>query len=235
MNPDILYQEAYLSMQMMDGSHWDFADQYLKTQSNWSTPKNMRFVFDFVRYTNTREFNYIIKHRDAFNELLGKDIVDRSIEILVYTRINQGIPRPDLDEAINLYNLTTVTDPKGRAYKFYIKRLLDENKKDQLLPILNDYMSVAEVKDAKILNLYGHFTAKESRNTYELQKGVNAVEDAIRINPSEPNYWKTLAVLHTKIGNRDSALKAAKKSLSLTPTSDKETIDYLRDLIRKNQ
>ncbi len=234
MNPDILYQEAYMGMQMMDGSHWYYADQYLKTQANWSSPKNMRFVFDFVRYTNTKEFNYIIKNRDAFNKLIGKENVDRSIEILVYTRMNQGIPRPDLKEAISLYNLTTVSDPKGRAYKYYIKRLLDENRKDELLTHLKDYMLYAEVKDAKILNLYGHFIAKESKNRNELLKGVKAVEDAIKINSSEPTYWKTLAVLHTKLGNRETAIKSAKRSLALTPPSDQETISYLKDLMRKN-
>lgn len=235
MNPDILYQEAYMSMQMMDGSHWTFAEDYLKTQANWSTPKNMKFVFDFVRHTNTREFNYIIKNREAFNDLVGKENVDRSIEIIVYTRINQGIPRPDLEEAINLYKLTTVSDPVGRAYKFYIKRLLDENNTSNLLPILTEYMTLAKVKDAKILNLFGLYTAKETNKKSDLLNAVEVVSDAIRINSSEPDYWMTLAILHTKLGNNDSAIKAARKSLTLTPESNNESIEYLNGLIRKNR
>jgi len=235
MNPEILYQEAYMSMQLMDGSHWAFAEDYLKTQANWSSPKNMKFVFDFVRYTDTREFNYIIKNRNAFNELIGKKNVDRSIEIIVYTRINRGIPRPDLEEAINLYKLTRAKDPTGLAYKYYIKRLLDENKTDNLLPILSDYMMLAKDKDAKILNLFALYTAKETRKKDELYRAIEAVTDAIRINSSEHEYWKTLAILQTKVGNSDKAIRAARKSLELTPPSDKESIDYLNGLIRKNR
>ena len=235
MNPDILYQEAYLSMQLMDGSHWQFAEDYLKTQPNWSSPKNMRFVFDFVRYTNTREFNYIIKNRSAFNELLGKENVDRSIEILVYTRINQGIPRPDLDEAIYLYKLTTVSDPTGLAYKYYIKRLLDENKTDNILPILKDYLVLAKDKDAKILNLFALYTARDTKKKDELLTAIRAISDAIRINSTEPEYWRTLAILETKIGNNEKAIKAAKKALQYTPQSETTKVKYLNDLIRKNR
>ena len=158
-NPDILYQEAYFLMQEIDNSHWAIAREYLSTQSDWSTEKNMRFIFDFVRYVDSPEFNYIVNNREAFNKLMGKENIDRSIEIIVYTQINRGIPRPELYEAMKLYEYTNVSDPISRAYKYYIKRKIDEGDDKSLLFTLQEYMTRVHNKDAKVINLYAFYTA----------------------------------------------------------------------------
>lgn len=233
--PEMLYEEAYYQMQMMDESHWAVAKEYLKTQKDWSTEKNMRFIFDFVRYTDSPEFEYIIRNRKAFEKLLGADNVERSIEIIVYTRINQGIPRPDLAEAIDLFKYTSVTDPQARAYKYYIKRKHDERDSKNLLPVLNDYMRIVQKKDAKIVNLYGLYTAKSSKKKSEILAALNAMEQVVRHQPEEPVYLKTTAILHSRIGNSEQAIRAANKAISLTPPTDQESINYLREIIRSNR
>ncbi len=235
MNPDVLYQEAYFRMQMMDESHWTVAEQYLKTQDQWGTERNMRFIFDFVRHTDSPEFDYIIKNRNAFNKLIGKDNIDRSIDIIVYTRINQGIPRPDLNEAIKLYEYTNASDPVGRAYKYYVKRKIDENDSKNMGQILKDYMLIVENKDAKIVNLYARYVAKSTNKKKELEPAVLAMEKVLSKYKEEADYWNTAAVLYTKTKDPSKAIRCANNAIKLTPQSEQETINYLKDLIRMNR
>ena len=44
-NPDFLYNLTYLKLQLQDGSHWSAAEKYLATQNDWSTKKNMKFIY----------------------------------------------------------------------------------------------------------------------------------------------------------------------------------------------
>lgn len=232
--PNILYQEAYVSMQMMDESHWAIAEEYLSTQSDWSTERNMRFIFDFVRSTDSEEFRYIIDNRDAFNKLLGKENIDRSIDIIVYTRINQGIPRPDLNEAINLYSLTDSSDPVSQAYKYYVKRKIDEKDDNNMLPLLKEYLRQVEHRDPKIINLYCRYLAKSTNRKTSLLPAVDLIEDVLRKDNNEPQYLTTAAILYSKVGNRTYAIAAAKRAITYTPESELKTIAYLNDLIKKN-
>jgi thiol-disulfide isomerase/thioredoxin len=223
MTPEILYQESYFRMQLMDGSHWETAEKYLQTQADWSSEKNMRFVFDFVRSTQTREFNYIIKNREKFNEKFGIDQVDRTVEILVYSRLNQGYPRPEREEATQLYTYAGVEDPNKSADKFLIRKNLDEGKYSSMFGLLSDYIDAYGPDDDKILNLYGEFACKRESKRKELSKGVEYLKIAIKQHPDNGTYHKTLANLYIQLNDKVRAQESIQNALKLL---NQESADY---------
>jgi len=97
-NPDYLYNLTYLKLQLQDGSQWQAANNYLATQENWSTERNMRFIFDFVRKPGTKMFQHILDNKEAYYKLFNKENVDRSISIMTNLALYQGYPRPEKEE-----------------------------------------------------------------------------------------------------------------------------------------
>jgi len=93
--PEILREEAYFRMQLMDGSHHAAAEKYLETQDDWSTEVNMQFVHDFLHDARSKEFDYLIENRKAFEQLIGKLQISQSIQILVNKELERAFPRPD--------------------------------------------------------------------------------------------------------------------------------------------
>ncbi len=103
--PHIMYHEAYLHLQLMDGQHQKVVQKYLSTQEDWNTEKNIKFIFDFLQDVRSKEFEYFITHKARFEEVIGADKVKQTIHILVQQRLRNGFPRPSYDEAKKLYAL----------------------------------------------------------------------------------------------------------------------------------
>lgn len=102
--PEILREEAYFRLQLMDGSHHDACSAYLRTQDDWTSEVNMRFIFDFLHSTKSGYFKFFISHLNTYYKLLGKEEVDKTISILINKELERGYPRPDYKRAKELYS-----------------------------------------------------------------------------------------------------------------------------------
>lgn len=95
--PEILKEEAYFRMELMDGSHTAAATKYLDTQTDWSTETNIRFIHDFIQDARSKEFDYLIANREKFDQILGTSTINNTINILVNKELERAFPRPDED------------------------------------------------------------------------------------------------------------------------------------------
>jgi len=121
--PEILYEEAYFRLtQLNDGSHRETVKQYLDSQSDWTTDKNVKFVFDFLDNTDSRQFVYMIENKIMFEQILGTDKVQESIGILVFQKLYQAIQRPDLQEAEKLFSFIDAASCKEKAQAYISTR-----------------------------------------------------------------------------------------------------------------
>ncbi len=121
--PEILYEEAYFRLtQLSDGSHKETVEQYLDTQQDWSTKKNIMFVFDFLDNTTSKQFQYMIENRSLFESMLGKEKVSESIGILVFQKLYQAIQRPDIEEAETLFSYVDKSTSKKKAKEYIRER-----------------------------------------------------------------------------------------------------------------
>ncbi len=219
--PEILYQEAYFRMQLMDGSHWDVANQYLSTQYDWGTEKNMRFIFDFLKDTDTEDFKYFIDNRAEFERLLNKKQVDITIEILVETKLTQGYPRPDLNKAIQLYGYIDSQNNIEKAYKYSIARSYEEKKYEEFERYCEQYIpSFEESADLNIMHLYAAFLEYQYDNKNILAKAVKCMNRCVAKDHTNPHYFNTLARLYFKLKDKPKAVAAAQKGISLSQSQN---------------
>lgn len=122
--PEILYEEAYFRLtQLSDGSHRETVEQYLISQSNWGTEKNIMFVFDFLDNTDSKQFAYMIENRSLFESVIGKEKVTESLGILVHQKLFQAIERPSAEEAEKLFSYINPDSSKQRAKAYIAERL----------------------------------------------------------------------------------------------------------------
>ena len=230
--PDYYYDEAYTKLQEGDDTCWDSAQKYLNTQSDWSTHKNMRFICDFVRSTQSKEFQYLVENKSAFIEAFGEERINRNIIYTVYMRLHNGFPSPELDEAILLYSLCDDPNPKASAYKYVIKRKVDSGNDEDILKYLDEGFQEIGENDDKLLNLYAYYIEKQSNSKKkELEIALERIDKAIALNLQNAEYYLTKCGIHMHLRQRELATQALSSATNLMSSNDEELIERKEELI----
>lgn len=221
--PEVLKQEAYFRMNLMDGSHFKTARDYLGTQSNWNTEENIKFIFDFLHHAGSKEFLFMMNNRAAFEAIHSKSKIRETIEILVYNKLYSGFPRPTLKEAEKLYGYLNPQNAKTKADAYFIERLYNEGKTKAFREKVKVYLDGPGKKDHSMMYRYAFsFTDKELINRKTLMKSIHMMELATRLNGQSYEYFDLLASLYYKQRKKQNALGAAQKAISLAKRYNKE-------------
>ena len=226
--PQIMYHEAYLHLQLMDGKQDQVVKKYLSTQKDWSTEKNIRFIFDFANTTRSNLFTYMIDNRSRFYEVIGKEKVERSIEILAYQRLNNGVPRPDLVEAVDLYSMIHPGSGETRGHRYYLTRLIDEGKKDEFMTLAKDYLDRLNPYDAQIIHSYVLIDLNRGFTSTTLDHRLEMMETAIRLQPENAHYILTMANLYYLKEDRERAIKYCQRAINLASENGVDLTEFNR-------
>ncbi len=216
--PEIMRQEAYFRMQLMDGSHRSSAKKYLSTQKDWSTPENMRFIHDFLHSTSSDEFRYYIINRHKFEPLVGKLSVQETIEILVDKTLNQGFPRPTRKEAQALLSYVNPRNSRTQSYRYMLDRHYFDQNHGAYLDLLTEYCEDINTTDVDVFYTACNVCIESEAD--EMDKCVKLMDRAIELRSIEPRFYETLAYVYFQKFEKKKALKVAEKGLEVTSTSD---------------
>lgn len=221
--PEILKQEAYFRLSLMDGSHKEKADEYLASQKDWSTEENMKFLFDFLYTSRSDEFNYLIINRHKFDAIIGKENVDRTVSILVQQTLERGFPQPDLEEARALYSYIDPSNSRRTGTKYYLDRKIKEEKIDEFVKMAPAYLKDINQNDHETMyNLAVHSVTPTSDKKV-IKENVKLLERALALNSTEYKYVDLLAQYHFRLGDKTKAHKHAKKAIEIAKSLK---IDY---------
>lgn len=231
--PEILRQEAYLSLQLMDGSHIEAAKKYLDTQSDWTSKENMSFILDFLYTTDSREFQHVINNRKQYEEIFGVDRVYRNISYLVYDRLNRGFPRPTFEETQDLFSYLDPVNYNQYAYEHYMESLYTRGKSREYSRKAEEYIESIHSKNDQVYYRLALIYAEDKRPG-KLLRSVYCIKKAVEINPHNYQYFHTQAYLFYRDGSKKPALKSAIKAKSLAEKNGAKT-DEIYKLIRMIQ
>lgn len=212
---EVLYQEAYFRMTLMDGSQTKVAKKYLKTQNDWSSDINIRFINDFVVSTDSDMFNFMLANRHKFETLLGVEHVARTIQILVYRKLYQGIPRPDFEESEALLSYINPKASKIEALTYYLERMYQEADYDQYLHYATDYLINVNAKDHLVYYRLAYIGSLNKQSMDEVNISIDQINQAITLHDTDADYFHTKAALLLKKGDKVNAQKAADKCVKL--------------------
>jgi thioredoxin-related protein len=210
--------------------------EFIKTQKDLGTPKNMEIIFTYVEDPFTDAFKYLVANRKKFNEVYSEPAVKEHIDQVFETYL-QTHPTLQLGEVQRLYG--TVYPEQGEklasAYRltYYRQRSDSERFAQSALDHYTRYPST----DADELNEIGWIFSQEVSDPKMLEQAIKWAKQSCKLRES---YYchETLAALYAKTGKKKQAIKEANTAIKLAKTSGDEAIEaqkVLNELNGKNK
>jgi thioredoxin-related protein len=225
-NPDFLYKYALAKSESMDGSHRAIAEEYLATQSNWKSDKNLEFIYKLTDDATSKMFQYFVKNKADFIEKYGERAVGGKIQGLVQAALYDK----EGDVLANAAKIFPIVYPERANEMVSSFKMLhyfgagDGEKYAQA--------SIAHYKEYKpaawdelnevAWNMYEIVDEKKY-----LKKGVKFAKKSIKMSNQYYNN-DTLAALYFKLGKKGKALKAANKAIYLAKEEGEDASETLK-------
>jgi len=230
-NPGFLKTYLKAKAMAMDGTHLPIAEEYLKTQEDWSEPDNLSLIFNMTEDADSEMFEYLVANKSLFVEQYGGSELEGKIQQIIFAKIgteDKDLTMEDVGalfqkaypnraaKMTSAYRMTFTRERGDRAG--FANAALDHFKKypstdpDEL----NDAAwTMYQVIDDNVL-LKG--ATKLAKQSIKLDKGYYNTD--------------TLAALYSKMGKKGKALKTANKAIALAKEGG-EDYSTTEELIQK--
>jgi len=213
--PEVLKEEAYFRMQLMDGSHHEAARKYLKTQEDWFTEENILFIHDFLHDARSKEFEFMLENQGIFESVIGPERIDQTINILVNKELERAYPRPNLERAVALYTYSGNTQPLKKAYAYQLNNLYEAGEKIEFLELANE-LDIKNIGDAKVMYRTSLVRLIYDNTKKSLKECLELAELATALDSQVPDYHYNKAIIALQLKKRKIAEEAALQALALT-------------------
>ena len=222
-NPEFLLKYLDLRYKMGDNSHEPVAEEYLKTQKDWSKPGVLNAIFKYVVNADSKMFQYMTEHKDLFYRKFGASKVGQKIQSILNKKIE--------DKTISLAQLQDIyrkayagPNSEIEASKvrmtYYRRR---GNRKAFAQAALDHYKKYPCQNAAELNDVGATFYDVISKRKY-LRKAIKLVKKSIKLDSSPENNL-TLAQLYFKLNKKRKARKAALTSIALAKAMDEDYDD----------
>ena len=216
--PKMLYHEAYLHMQLLSPKTQWAADRYLKTQDDWTTEKNIKFIFDFTESVHSEYFDFFVENLSLFKEKVGAEKVMKNLQIMIYMRLNNGFPRPDLKESIALYEILDSDKGQEKAYQYYLQRLKNDGDFKGFVTLADRYLY--ELNPGNVRILQESTEAKIKNNLKGLPKSLKLINKVLEQRPNDITFTVLKCKVLKTLGKKNDAMILAKKTLKALDQND---------------
>jgi tetratricopeptide (TPR) repeat protein len=218
-SPEFLRAYAYASRDAMDVKYRNIVTQYLEGQEDWSSPENMKFIFDFTENTHSRHFNYMVENRQLFEKALGTSEVFGKIQSVVQDRLDQIMNQKSnaVNEFKEIDKLLQKVYKEEAAVKFAAFKMTfyrTQGDRDGFAEAAVEYVTYMKNITADELNSIARTFAEVIEDKEMLKKAVEWSQRAVAMEDTHSHRY-TLAVLYFKIGETGKAKKTAKKAIQL--------------------
>lgn len=229
---DFLYDYAMKLAEAKDIRQNAVGAEYIRTQSDWSTPRNIRFVYDFMEFIDDPFFAYVVNERPRFEAAFGEEDVAQKIEwIFDFSDFSQ---EPDWNSIRTLVGKIYPADEErrfeGLKVHHYRKKGDMKTYTKLAIPYYNRYYST----DADALNDAAWVFYEFVEDPKDLQVALGWANKSVKMEESFSN-TETLAALYFKLGDKKKARKHALRALVLAEeeTTDSETTRQLLEQIEQ--
>jgi len=228
--PAFLKQYAQVISESIFSGYEDITKEYLATQSDWTTPDNMKFLFDYSEADiNSDLFRYTLDHRADFAKLLGQEKVEAKIAFAAERdRSKSGIARDDVDALKIHYSLYYTED---RAYHMamqtYFKQLMyspNPVEQEQFKSEIPLYLADMPDHTWNFYNAVAWQLYEVTDDSKLLTMAAKWTKESIRKNSNYHNN-DTMAHIMYKLGDVASAKLYAESAIALAETEGLDTTE----------
>lgn len=233
---DFLYNYAYARLETFSGeSYMKIANEYLETQNDWATEKNLKFIFEFVKRTDVKMFDFLLENRTIFNEQFGDRKVNQKIDRLVGTRIDQLLSLKNgeevtiFEEAKALYTKIDVNTVTAKMASFKMTYYRNGGDRDNFALSAIEYVeNMPEISALELSDIAWTFY-RVIEDEGQLKTALGWARKALK-EEKDVSHYDTVASLYFKLENKRKAKKYAKKGIKYAK-SQEEKFENLTNLI----
>ena len=213
-NPEFLMDYIKARYLIHDGSHVEVADEYMKTQEDWTTDDNMRFIFGFVGRADSDLFNYMLDNKEMFNEKYGTKAVTAKIQQIIYASIQDSEEASSLEQIDKLFLKVYPEKAKEMSSRFRLSFYRQAGDKENYAASAIQHYKKFPSKDSDELNEVAWTFFRISDDKKLLKQAVKWVKKSIKLDSNYYNH-DTLAALYNKLGKKKKAIKIANKAIGI--------------------
>lgn len=204
-------------------------EEELIAEANW------KIVKDYLRDYESSPFQYLMNNKKVFADKYSEKVVDDKIFSVYQSALFAFDAKNDLKGLSELKSKIRASgNPDAEKVILHSEMISYERKKQW-----NEYAEAAEMyaekyvwDDPNALNNISWSFYENVDDKEKLNKALKWIRRSIEIEESYYN-TDTFAALHFKLGNKDEAVKAAERAISLARESGddpKETLELLEKI-----
>ncbi len=212
-DPEFLKSYAEVLYNAMDNGYGDVADAYLGTQSDWKTPENLQFIFQYTQSTDSKLFDFIVNNKAAFEQNFGKEMLMGKVEQLVAQKVLSNA-MPDLKEADALYAKAYPEMAGQMSARFRMNYYQMTGDVGNFSKSAVEFFDKYPSQDMMQLNNAAWTFYESVEDKAMLKKAIGWAKASVKLDPQYFNS-DTLAALYYKIGDKKKAKKAALAAIAI--------------------
>jgi thiol-disulfide isomerase/thioredoxin len=219
--PDFVFNYMGAKADAMDPGYAMVANDFLRTQGDFGTERNMDVIMRFVNDPFSDGFNYFLKNKAVFVKKYGADEVEAKLQNSVgeYFDINKNLSLTDVEK---VFTRVFGTEQGARMYSSHLP---------------NHYRQLGD-KDAYAKATIAHLKKYKSQDPHELNEAAwtffrvvddkkqlkSAIKWAKKSVKMDNQYYNndTLAALLFKSGKLKDAKKVAEKAIELAKKTNED-------------
>lgn len=234
-DPDLMYKYVRSLIRNQE-SHLKIANDYLRTQSDLNSPKNLQFIMLVATDSDSRIYDMMTDRKDA--------IIASTSEEMYYSQVKAAC-QSTADKAVEFSSPELLDEAWSNMKEHYPDQYKEFEIKTQLTYALahrdsktyakaaRDYAKFVIPEEGKSLKDF----ALKAFNAFSQDKRVAEVaediaKEALRFEEAY-DYYYTLAVIQKSLDKNKDALEAARKALVLAEESAKRAVPMLQSFIDK--
>jgi thioredoxin-related protein len=219
-SPETLYALAMAKSGAADPSASTFANEYLKTQGDMGTEKNMELIMQVVNDPFSDGFQYLLKNKKQFETKYGTQPIASKVEQSFTEYLTT---KPDMSEAEVEKLFTTVfqADGKRLASSYRITKAREAGDRAGFAKAALLHYKKYPSNDADELNEIAWTFYKVVENPKQLKGAVKLAKKSVEINDAFFNN-DTLAALYFKLKKKKKAIKHATKAIEFAKAAGED-------------
>ncbi len=232
-NAAFLKEYASVLAEAYEPKRFQIAEEYLATQTDWKTPTNLAFIYQYTEGVDSKLFTYLVKNQKDFEKKFTKDEISLKIQNTASEYLFNEKNLPTLSAADSVIQLVYPIEKQAKmslGYRLSYYRM----KGDRPNYVVSSVNYLKKYNDsAEELNDAAATFAEQIDDKKALLKAVKWAKKSVKLEKRFMNQI-VVAQLYSKLGKKSKAKKEALHAIDIAKTTG-ENYDEATELLKALQ
>jgi len=215
----------------MDGSHLPIAEEYLKTQEDWSEPDNLSLIYNMTEDADSEMFEYLVANKSLFVEQYGGSELEGKIQQIIFAKIGTEDKDLTMEDVGALFQKAYPSRAAKMTSAYRMTFTRERGDRAGFANAALDHFKKYPSTDPDELNDTAWTMYQVIDDNVLLKGATKLAKQSIKLDKGYYN-TDTLAALYSKMGKKGKALKTANKAIALAKEGG-EDYSTTEELIQK--